>query len=254
MQELPSGPPRLIRKSAYGRTQLFLPTATTILREVKCQGGIVRHDTANVYHVLPEAHLSNQKVACWHCCEDIQDIKRTGIPLPRVYDAAEKTYHVYGITCCPGCAKSYILEHTTFDRGQHLNVLVRMLRELYNVTGDVIATPPRPALRRFGGTFDPTSQMKAECRLVQPPFVSYTMLAEEGLGEVLTDFGAQPVADLKTVEEADTFDEPEPPALFDQFMASQERGSTPVASSNGTVKRRNPPSAKGPLSKFVKTT
>ena len=222
MNELPPVATRMIRKSAYGRTQLFLPSSSTLLREVKCQGGVVRHDAANVYHVLPEVFLAKGPVACWHCCEEIRNVAETGIPLPRVYDSVEKTYHVYGITCSPGCAKSYILEHTTFDRGQHLNVLVRMLREIYGVTGPVVETPPRPALRRFGGSFDPAVQLKAQCRLVQPPFVSYTMLAEERLGDVVTDLpSAVAAADATAVEEADTFDEPEPPALFDQFMETQ---------------------------------
>ena len=79
-------------------------------------GGITRYDTANVYHLLPEAHKS-ASVCCWHCCEYIQN-PREIVPLPRLYDPAERLFHVYGATCSPGCAKAYILEHTTFDRGQ----------------------------------------------------------------------------------------------------------------------------------------
>ena len=37
-----------IRKSSFGRTQLFLPEANVTLREVKCMGGIQRRDGASV--------------------------------------------------------------------------------------------------------------------------------------------------------------------------------------------------------------
>ena len=70
------------------------------------------------------------------------------MPLPRVF--ADGVYHVYGRTCSPGCAKAYVLEHTTFDRGQHLNVLVKMLHDVYGVTGAVTEAPPRPAMATTG--------------------------------------------------------------------------------------------------------
>jgi len=44
----------MIRKAPYGRTELFLPSKGTLLREVKCMGGISRYDRASVYHVLPQ--------------------------------------------------------------------------------------------------------------------------------------------------------------------------------------------------------
>ena len=49
----PTNGPQLIRKTAYGRTELFLPTPTTIFREVKCMGGVQRLENACVYHMLP---------------------------------------------------------------------------------------------------------------------------------------------------------------------------------------------------------
>ena len=65
------------------------------------------------------AHTTSS--CCWHCCEEVVH----AVPLPRVYDTAEKAYFVYGVTCSPSCAKAYVLEHTTFDRGQHLDLLVQ---------------------------------------------------------------------------------------------------------------------------------
>ena len=229
-------PTRLVRKSAYGRTQLFLPSPTAVLREVKCMGGMTKKETASVYHVLPAAHEAGG-AACWHCCEPVGS---ASIPIPLYYDSGERVYHVYGTTCCPGCAKAYILEHTTFDRGQHLNVLVKMLREAYGVAHPVVETPPRPALKRFGGAFDPTTQPKAACRLVEPPFVSYTMIVEERAG--------QPV---ELAEEAESLHEPPPPGIYADFVRAQQQTVAPLP--NTKRPRSEPPApGTGPMSRFVK--
>lgn len=265
MNHLPPRPPSVIRKSSYGRTQLFLPSESDILREVKCMGGITRLDTANVYHLLPDAYQSaspQAPVCCWHCCEPITD-QRKIVPLPRIYDTTERLYHVYGATCSPGCAKAYILEHTTFDRGQHLNVLVKMLREVYGVTDPILETPPRPALQKFGGVFDPSNTRRpVECRVVEPPFVSYSMLVEENnRGNVLTTLPDRPDGQSGhmglvgvDVEEADTFEEPQPAAVFDSFLAarvaSTASGDVPIKPTSR--KRPEAPRATGPMAKFVR--
>ena len=159
------------------------------------------------YVYIPQAILA-PRACCWHCCEEIVDSAEKSasanqgtdspstsilpppspfssrIPMPRVYDAAEGVYYVYGVACSPACAKAYIIEHTSFDRAQHLNTLAHMLRDLYGIEGHVVETPPRPALARFGGSFDPRRATAAfECRVVEPPFVSYCMLVEERGGE-----------------------------------------------------------------------
>ena len=233
----PPPPARLVRKSAYGRTQLFLPASGTVMREVKCMGGVAKRETAHVYHLLPDARDA-EGACCWHCCEEIPPGAPV-VPLPRVH--ADGVYHVYGRTCSPGCAKAYVLEHTTFDRGQHLNVLVKMLREVYGVEGPVHETPPRPALRRFGGPFDPRSQPRAACRLVEPPFVSYCMLVEERAA-------CEEVPSAPAVEEADTLDEPPPPGLFADYARRRGEESAPPAPKR---KRTSPGSSQGPLARFV---
>lgn len=210
-------------------------------------GGMQRYESASVYHTLPKAY-EEDRVCCWHCCEEITD-KRTLIPLPRLYDTSEKVFHVYGATCSPSCAKAYILEHTSFDRGQHLNVLVKMLREVYDVN-DVVAAPPRASLRRFGGLFDPTSFKKVECSIVQPPFVSYCMLVQEHL----TDNGTTMVP-MDKVEDADTFDEPPPPALYTQFLEERPVEDSTVSDAPAPVKRKRKVSTtatSGPMAKFIK--
>ena len=258
MDELPPQPSRLIRKSAHGRTQLFLPSTSALLREVKCMGGIQRYDTANVYHVLPDVYKEGAS-CCWHCCEALRECEPS-IPIPRLYDSSERLFHVYGATCSLGCAKAYILEHTTFDRGQHLNVLVKMARDVYGHHDVIVETPPRPALRRFGGAFDPTTRrQRATCRIVEPPFVSYCMLVEEVATSAgaITELPRAPVS--MQVEEAATFEEPPPPSLFAEYLARRRTGAPPAnhppaaSSSSEASSSKRPRTGAGPLSRFAKT-
>lgn len=231
-------------------------------------GGIQRFDSACVYHMLPSAY-EQENVCCWHCCEPITD-KSTLIPLPRVYDTVERVYHVYGATCSPSCAKTYILEHTSFDRGQHLNVLVKMLREVYNVSNAVVTAPPRAAMKRFGGNFDPSRLCKANCAVLTPPFVSYCMLVEERAeSEKKEDMPVEmDVTNDLHVEEADTLEEPHPPGIYSEYLKEMDGGEQMPESAEPDVtpdsgqrpkttgKRlrdgNSSASASGPLSKFVK--
>lgn len=231
MNELPPRAPRVIRKSAYGRTQLFLPSKDALIREVKCMGGVVRYEQAHVYHVLPDCrHRPN--VLCWHCCEPIENPKSC-VPIPCFFDSIEVVYHVYGATCSPGCAKAYIIEHTSFGRSQQLNVLSTMLRDVYAISTAVIETPPRPTLVAFGGCFDPKRTMKTECKLVHPPFVSYCMIAEEKAQASSSTLSLRSLH----IEEADMLDEPPPPALFTSFVAKKhtENNSAAEAVQTGRV-------------------
>ena len=249
---LPPEPVRIIRKSAYGRTQLFLPSKGTVVREVKCMGGVVKYDQANVYHVLPE--LYTRSVNCWHCCEKVEKCT----PIPRFYDVNEGVFYVYGATCSPNCAKAYIIEHTSFDRGQTLNVLTRMLHDVYDIHTPIIATPPRASLVRFGGFVDATQKVCAEITIVEPPFVSYCMLAQEhAANEEDTQFFVCPT--VNNVEEADTFEEPPPPGLYHDFVNQQKQQATLTGSEHHTTKRsrdsqtqQNIKENKGPMAKFVK--
>ena len=215
-----------LRKSVHGRTQLFLPERGTLMREIRCMGGVVRRSSASVFHALPEArHVEG--ACCWHCCDDIA----TGevvVPIPRVY--ADGVFHVFGRTCSPECAKAYVLEHTTFDRGAHLDVLCKMLREVYGITDAVHETPPRPALRRFGGPFDPRARGRAAAtRIVEPPFVSYCMLVEERSGADGTTTTTLPSVhidheELPTAPPAasiESLDEPSQPPLFEAFLVER---------------------------------
>ena len=248
MDELPQVHSRVIRKSSYGRTDLFLKDSSVLVREIRCMGGIKKRETANVYHMLGDARNA-VGTCCWHCCEAITD-EASVVPLPCVYDTSENMYHVYGRTCSPGCAKAYILEHATFDRGQHLNVLVRMLRDVYGITGPVVETPPRPALVKFGGVFDVSNVPKAHCRLVTPPFVSYCMLVEEHGDDAAHVVSSAP-QDI-TMED-DDIGEPLPPAAFGEYVAQRSNDDSGTVSSRR--KRTTAPassSSSGPMSKFCR--
>lgn len=220
-------------------------------------GGIKKRETANVYHMLGDARHATG-TCCWHCCEVITD-ERTVIPLPCMYDSSENLYHVYGRTCSPGCAKAYVLEHTTFDRGQHLNVLIRMLRDVYEITGPVVETPPRPALKKFGGVFDESTIPKVHSRIVTPPFVSYCMLLEErGNDDMECTFPASSVTQDSAFELEDNISEPQPPAAFEEYIASrqQERDEShvevPMRRRRVTTAREKASDASGPMSKFCR--
>lgn len=237
-----------VRKSAFGRSQLFLPSSTTIVREVKCMGGVERHETANVYHIVPPAR-ARADVACWHCCDPVGD---ACVPVPRAYDIHEQTYHVMGTTCGPACAKAYILEHTSFDRSQHLNVLVRMLRDVYGLTAPVVEAPPRAALKRFGGTLEVARHPRVRARLFEPPFVSYCMIAEESLA------GAPSPDDMQIeAEDPEALDEPRPPALYHEFLKTavgKSRSPSPPRRPRAPQPASSSQPTNGPMAKFLRTT
>ena len=173
--------PTMLRKSAFGRTNLFLKTSNVIFRDIRClASSTARQASASIFH----AHQGNQsaerpeKCACWHCCHSFEG---AGMRLPRIFDPSEKVYHVYGWFCSANCAKAYILEHSTFDRGYQMNIFVRMLRDVYGISDSVNEAPPRISLSMFGGPFDIEAfrTQKNVCVPVTPPFVSYCMLIEE---------------------------------------------------------------------------
>ena len=240
---------RVVRKSAFGRTSLFLPSTNTILREVKCMGGITRLDGVSVFHM--HKIDENPNVLCWHCCEEFEG---KGFPLPRLYDPVENVYHVYGRFCSPGCCKAYVLEHVTFDRGQHMNVLVKMLREVYGIRNFVVEAPPRISLKKFGGMFDIKQfrEMQNVCSIIQPPFVSYCMVVEERLpqqniGEII----AQPMH-IDNREE-DDITQQQTDGLYTDYVNNKGGllSSTTVASN--TKKRKEPPStSSNSLARYAK--
>lgn len=241
----------VVRKTAYGRTMLFLPEKGSIIREVKCMGGTQQHRHANVYHVLPSL-MSARPVHCWHCCEDLSSSTR--IPLPRFYDLFTKTYYVYGATCSPECAKAYVAEHSTFDRGHQMSTLFKMLREVYGVVDQIVQTPSRPCLVRFGGFLQPKTRKDVVCQVVEPPFVSYCMIAEEknifdsntetSIPVPLTSYSesaslrsslvAETNTSFSSREEMDAFDKADASPMFERFVKCKVTENDPAKSDPAT--------------------
>ena len=193
----------VLRKSACGRTNLFLKSLSTIYREVRCSASTVaRQASSSIFH----NHSGNSEFkkppncVCWHCCHPFQE---EGFRLPRLYDPAENVYHVYGWFCSANCAKAYILEHSTFDRGYQMNIFVRMLRDIYSIDRGVVEAPPRISLQMFGGPFDIESfrSEKNICLVIAPPFVSHSMLIEERVPN-------KTMGETSAVKENDTFGHP----------------------------------------------
>lgn len=232
-----------IRKSAFGRTSLFIPSTNVLLREVQCMGGVSRFEHVSIYHMH---NTEGKKVDCWHCCESYDG---QTFNIPRLYDPVEKVYHVYGSFCSPNCGKAYILENSTYDRGQHLNTFVRMLREVYGITEKVIEAPPRISLSKFGGPFNIETfrTMKNICCINKPPFVSYCMVVEERTPSKATD--KHELFTSKSVEEntdEDISDLPSKP-LYEDFLKNkqektQETENETKANPPKTRKRKEPAS------------
>ena len=176
---------RLTRKSVYGRTSLFLPSPGIVLRNVNCITDLKKDSTTSVYHQL-RSWDKRESSCCWHCCDPFE---WDAYPAPRLFDPTEMVYHVYGVFCSPACIKGYILEHTSFDRGTHLNTMTKMLRDVYGITEFVKEAPPRIALKKFGGVYDIADfrGMRNECTICTPPFVSYCMIVQEAAPTARTD-------------------------------------------------------------------
>ena len=191
----------MIRKSSYGRTNFF--EEGTHFKQ--CNSTVVPVSTSSVFHTLPpleeESELRRRQILCWHCCHPIfpptngaKRKRKGGDPkegeeesttrvyrAPRMYDPQNSTFHVYGYFCSPSCIKTYVLDHTSFDRGEHMYAFVKMMREVYGVEEEVKEAPPREMLLSFGGPL-PLSEFRTmtnECEIVKPPFVSYRMIVEE---------------------------------------------------------------------------
>jgi hypothetical protein len=230
---LTPGNTSLVRKSAHGRAQLFLPSRDVILREVKCTGGVSHHQTASVYHLLPSID-ARSGASCWHCCEPIGD---TCIPIPKTYDSQERVYLVYGGTCSLACCKAYIIEHTTYDRNEQLTAFVKYAHSIYGVQHNIVETPPRAALKRFGGPLKRQVETVA-CTVLTPPLVSYCMLLEERRDR----------EELPTGMLEETIEEPPGPAMFTEFLARNQSQVT-----ERSKRSRTKTTTTGPMAKFVKS-
>lgn len=264
-----------LRKSAFGRTNLFLKTSNVIFKEIRCSASsTTRQACASIFHTHGGNNACEKpnNCVCWHCCHSYEG---TGFRLPRIFDPADAVYHVYGWFCSANCAKAYILEHSTFDRGYQMNIFVRMLRDIYNIHASVNEAPPRLSLSMFGGPFDIQTfrEQTNVCLTLTPPFISHCMLIEErqpiaNVGEqtTMTQRGSvrglrRPTETSKTNSSGDDdICAPEVESMYMEFLSKQESTQAASSSSNppapkraktkGTAKSMSPPSGVG-LARFA---
>lgn len=249
----------IMRKLAYKRTELYLKSEAASVMEIDRGGKLKRHNDKRVYHTLPPAFKGEgatgeaaRRCLCWHCSEplDAQD----AVPIPRHFDPMEGVFLVFGATCCLGCAKAYILEHTTFDRGEHLSVLAKMARDVYDVNA-IAEAPPRASLVAFGGLFDRAAAQPASTRrIVEAPFVSYNMVVEEKSNVPQPRIGVE----RDRPQECVSFDRPIEGALFEEFLAKQQADERERSGDAGLVASHAPPFSQesatraGPMARFVR--
>jgi len=228
-----------VRKSAFGRTSLFLTEGGVAVRNVNASASGVQRIPGTVYHNLAETAKRVDGLCCWHCCEVIGD--GPSYRIPKYHDLNEDQYHVFGHFCSLSCGKAYILEDDRYDRGYALNIFHRMARAVYGVHDRIIETPPRIALQKFGGPF-PVPSVAQACRptaVVEPPFVSYCMLVEEreqssvasgerfGLGT--QDGNAPPALPPCRLDPRcptrvdDDFTEPPARSMYDDYVQQQQQ-------------------------------
>lgn len=231
-----------VRKSALGRTSLFLTEGGVTVRNVGASTmGSVRA-AGTVYHNLSQTETRVDDICCWHCCEPLQQGRSYRVP--KHHDLSEDLYYVFGHFCSLSCGKAYILESDRYDRGYALNVFHKMARAVYGVRGRIVETPPRIALRKFGGPF-PVPRETDVCRptaIVEPPFVSYCMLVEEreqshmtagerfGLGAASAADGASAALlppcrfdPQSPTRVDDDFTEPPSNSMYDDFVQQQQQ-------------------------------
>jgi hypothetical protein len=113
------------------------------------------------------------------------------IPIPKVSRHTNNNqntiYTIFGVFCSCNCAVAYILERNTYDQQQMLLLFKQMVIDVFQLnTRDVFTfepAPPRIFLDLFGGHLSITqfreSSLVSRNTLLNPPFISYSMVLEE---------------------------------------------------------------------------
>lgn len=214
-----------VRKSAFGRTSLFLANDDrTLVRTIRMPSAAMRRTHGGMYHNLARSAERVPRICCWHCCEEIDGEE---FVVPKSYDPTEGVFYVYGHFDCLECARAYIVEHTSFDSGHQMSVFGKMVRDVYGID-NVQQAPPRVALKRFGGPFDVASFRREpfHSRLLEPPFVAYCMLAEERPTEHSL---ADTLGTTTTAVDEDEFGEPPPSSMYDAFLTDMKEDEGSIA-------------------------
>ena len=127
-------------------------------------------------------------IVCWHDCHRFDTVP---IPIPKVSrhtnNNQNTVYTIFGVFCSCNCAVAYILERNTYDQQLMLLLFKQMVIDVFHLnTRDVFTfepAPPRIFLDLFGGHLSITqfqeSSLVSRNTLLNPPFISYSMVLEE---------------------------------------------------------------------------
>lgn len=127
-------------------------------------------------------------IVCWHDCHHFDTVP---IPIPKVSrhtnNHQNMIYTIFGVFCSCNCAVAYILERNTYDQQQMLLLFKQMVIDVFHLdTRDVFTfepAPPRIFLDLFGGHLTIAqfrkSSLVSRNTLLNPPFISYSMVLEE---------------------------------------------------------------------------
>jgi hypothetical protein len=171
-----------VRKSAHSRSPLFLPDVPYAEMRSVTSFTQFRESTSRFHsHGLnarcPDTFAKPTSKLCWHCCHSFST---PPIPVPKSFDRTRASYEVIGSFCSLACAKSWILDTTSFDQSQMLVLFAQMAASVYDVV-NVVTAPPRYTLECFGGHLSIDAFRGKETRLLvhTPPYVMGYMCVEE---------------------------------------------------------------------------
>lgn len=125
-------------------------------------------------------------LCCWHDCHPFDS---TPIPIPKLKSKQMNThvFVVYGVFCSANCAVAYILEKNTYDQQLVLLQFKTMMVDVFGLDADSVfalePAAPRIFLTMFGGHLSIArfreQSLTVRATLLQPPFISYSMVLEE---------------------------------------------------------------------------
>ena len=259
-------PSCVLRRSAFNRTNLFVPEAQQY-EERRCSSSLTQYvDRDSRFHSL--VALNNRTAADYqstslHCWHDSMPFDGPVVPLPKSYDASQRCFVVFGCFCSLSCAKAFLSERSTYETGMQLVLLERMAAEVYGIKSEIVAAPPRLSLDVYGGPyslerFRSSAGAEKEVTLHIPPFVASYMVCKERTGEVarVSALGVngissvrglrRPAEPVKMVDSAAPADSP-----YLEFLKSKGVAATEAPTRTSKRVAQGRPKNGGTLAKFM---
>ena len=120
-----------------------------------------------------------RELCCWYCTLELTEPG----PVPIPVSACASTYKVHGLYCSFSCAKKQILETSSWNSSDSLLLLEEMARERFGVVRNIVPSPPKYTLTKFGGHLSPEAYRSDTCgmclyNVIVPPLISVPMAFE----------------------------------------------------------------------------